>query len=105
MMRKRRKIMKNKKSTPKSADLKNQVHYKPKEPTGQSAQVLSYMTIFGGISSMDAFKRFNITRLSARIFELRAAGYDITTERHSCKGKKGTYAVYRIGRNEDEEAN
>ena len=50
-----------------------------KEPTmtQQNADVLDYMQRNGVITSMDAFAKLNITRLSARIWDLRHLGYTI----------------------------
>ncbi len=44
-----------------------------------------------GVTSMDAFK-LGITRLAARIFELRSAGHLIVT--HTERTKKANYARY-----------
>lgn len=52
----------------------------------------------GGISTYAAF-RMDITRLAARISELRSAGHRITSEMVSYKaedGKKKTYCLYRL---------
>ena len=43
----------------------------------QNQMVLAYMKEHGSISSMEAFSELRITRLSGRIFELRAAGHEI----------------------------
>ncbi len=48
----------------------------------------------GSITSMEAFEKYKITRLSGRIFDLRARGMDIVTD--MIYKKDGTkYAVYR----------
>jgi len=47
--------------------------------TGSKPRIINYMKLHGGITSMDAFKDLGETRLSARIFELRKLGYDIST--------------------------
>lgn len=47
--------------------------------TGSKPRIINYMKLHGGITSMDAFKDLGVTRLSARIFELRKLGYDIST--------------------------
>lgn len=44
-----------------------------------------------GLTSMDAFK-FGITRLAARIFELRNSGHMIVT--HTERNKNANYARY-----------
>lgn len=40
----------------------------------QERAVLKYMQDFGGITSFEAFTELGITRISARIFELRDKG-------------------------------
>ena len=65
----------------------------------QHEMVLNYMKEHDGITSMDAFNYFNITRLSARIFELRQLGHIIDTERVTTKnlfGHSTTYAKYYL---------
>ena len=47
----------------------------------QREEVLSYMMENGGITSMEAFRKLGITRLSARIYELRELGYPIENQR------------------------
>lgn len=63
----------------------------------QTEDVLRYMKEEGAISSMDAFREFGATRLSAIIFELRRRGYNIETEIWECKnryGRKTEFAKY-----------
>lgn len=67
-----------------------------KIPT-QEELILNYMKEHGSITSMDAFLYLNITRLSARIYDLRAQGYIIDTEIKSTKpvmGRAKKYAEY-----------
>ena len=46
---------------------------------------------------MEAFETYRITRLSGRIFDLRARGMDIVTD--MVYGKGGIkYAVYRVAK-------
>lgn len=72
-------------------------HSKP----AQVQQVLNYMVQHNGITSYDAIRELGITRLSARIFELRDQGWDIdsswvqTTNRH---GKPCRFAKYKLNR-------
>ncbi len=58
--------------------------------TGQRAQVLAYMRKHGSISSWEAFAELNITRLSARIKELRDSGYRIISVPEHKNGKHWT---------------
>ena len=46
----------------------------------QADRVLDYMTRFGGITTQQAFRDLGITRLSARIADLKAAGVRIIGE-------------------------
>lgn len=43
----------------------------------QKDQILAYMQEGNSVTTLDAIIRFRCTRLSARIWELRAAGYPI----------------------------
>ena len=69
------------------------------KPT-QNDRVLDFLkTHSNGITSQDAFERFGITRLSGRIFDLRAMGYNISTEQETSKNRYGdstTYARYKL---------
>lgn len=46
---------------------------------GSKTRIIEYMKEHNGITSQDAFKDLGITRLSARIKELREIGYNIST--------------------------
>lgn len=64
---------------------------------GSKVRILDYMKIHKGITSQDAFKDLGITRLSARIKELRDMGYDISTIMIDGKNRFGEatrYALY-----------
>lgn len=61
----------------------------------QNEKVLSHMKMYGGITSMEAFETYQITRLSGRIHELRAQGYKIITD-HKKARNGAVYAVYRL---------
>ena len=61
--------------------------------------IKNHLEKYHTITSMEAFKRYGITRLSATIFNLRAEGNRIVTEYQTSKnryGEKTTYAVYRL---------
>lgn len=63
----------------------------------QAEVVLRHITINGSITSLEAFETHNITRLSARILELRNDGIAINTKRE--KGATGAlYARYELAR-------
>ena len=46
---------------------------------GSKVRILEHLQTYGTITSMEAFERYGITRLAARISELREKGYDIRT--------------------------
>lgn len=64
----------------------------------QNEQIVSYMREHGSISTMEAFG-IGITRLSARIFELKEKGYEIRDEKvkyTAQDGKKKCYNRFSI---------
>lgn len=63
----------------------------------QEEKILEFIRNNGEISQRDAV-RFGCFRLSARIYDLRAAGFNITKEFRSFKNdsSRGRYAVYRL---------
>lgn len=60
----------------------------------QKQQILEYMRNNKGISTYTAFQ-MRITRLAARISELRADGYNILSERRMSEENK-PYVLYRL---------
>lgn len=66
----------------------------------QNEVVLQHLRSHGSITTYEAFQK-GITRLSARIWELRHdKGIEITQERKNYKAKDGTYKhydVYKLG--------
>lgn len=68
------------------------------KPTTQAGVVLAALRL-APLTSMEAFEEFGITRLAARIDELRKAGHDIHTEMmHTTNrlGGKCNYARYHL---------
>ena len=66
---------------------------------GSKLRIIEYMKEHNGITSQDAFKHLGITRLSARIKELREAGYDISTimvDGTNRFGEPVRYGLYRL---------
>lgn len=66
----------------------------------QNRDVLDYMGENGSISSIEAFTDLGVTRLSARIFDLRQIGYNIVSKTVpfvSRRGRKSSYARYSLG--------
>ena len=61
----------------------------------QEIKVLNHIKRYKKISSMQAFSKYNITRLAAIVYNLRAKGYLIKT--NTVTSDKSTYAVYSMG--------
>ena len=53
----------------------------------QVERVLAYIKEFGAITTLDAFRDLGITRLSARIYEIKELGYQVETERITSKNR------------------
>jgi len=65
----------------------------------QNADVLDYMIQNDGITSREAYKNLGVTRLSARIADLKKAGFEIEVTRISTlnrRKKKVFCNVYRL---------
>ena len=66
----------------------------------QKSEVLHFMqTHKKGITSIQAFERFGITRLADIIYTLRREGFDIETEQLTTKNRYGhvvNYARYSL---------
>lgn len=63
----------------------------------KTSEVLRHLQEHGSITSLEAIELFGATRLSAIIFNLRRAGYDISTETICAKDRYGhavNYAKY-----------
>ena len=62
--------------------------------------ILEHLQEHGSITSMEAYDRYQCTRLAHYIYLLRKEGYEIETEDvtfiHSITGRKGQYARYRL---------
>ena len=66
---------------------------------GSKFRIIEYMKEHNGITSQDAFKDLGITRLSARIKELREMGYNISTimvDGTNRYGESIRYGLYRL---------
>lgn len=70
-----------------------------KNKVTQKDMVLDYMTRFGSISSLEAFRDLGITRLAAVIFQLRLS-HNIVSESEEIENRYGDkvhFARYRLG--------
>lgn len=66
----------------------------------RNERVLQYMQDFGSISSLEAFRDLGCTRLSAAVFQLKQAGYNIQTQREKAKNRYGEtvyFCRYSLG--------
>ena len=62
--------------------------------TSQENQILNHLKQHKFITSWEAIQEYRITRLSARIYELREKGYQIITKNITENGK--TFAEYSL---------
>lgn len=60
----------------------------------QADRVLDYIKQFGSITTLEGFKDLGVTRLSARVFELRKAGYNILSKNETSKNRFGEKVNY-----------
>ena len=60
----------------------------------QSDRIMKYIHEFGSITSLDAFRDLGITRLSARIHELRESGVEFDMTREKAKNRYGEPVSY-----------
>ena len=60
----------------------------------QKEQVLNHLKQHGKITSWGAIQEYGITRLSARIKDLKEDGHQITSRREKSNGK--SFAVYEL---------
>lgn len=67
----------------------------------QNKKVLKYMQWTGSITTAEAAHYLSIYRLSARIFDLRHAGYNIVSDWVTKAGKH--YVRYRLEDDDEEE--
>ena len=64
------------------------------DKTTQKNRVLAYLRNHDGITSIQAFSDLGITRISARIADLRADGFIIASVRESGKNRYGEKTNY-----------
>jgi len=51
------------------------------EKKTQNELILKHLKEYGGITSLEAIQEYGITRLSARIYDLRKEGYSISADK------------------------
>lgn len=57
--------------------------------TRQNKAVLEYLQKYGTITNAEAFEHLKITRLSARIYDLRHMGYEIPDQMRTRRAETG----------------
>lgn len=65
----------------------------------QEQLMLDHMKHYGGISTMDAIRKYNIVRPASRVSDLRQKGYNIVTEMKYKKRRDGStvrWAYYTL---------
>lgn len=60
----------------------------------QEQKVINYVKRFGSITTLDAFRDLAITRLSARIFNIKKLGYKVSSVRETSKNRLGEEVNY-----------
>ncbi len=60
----------------------------------QEQKIINYVERFGSITTLDAFRDLAITRLSARIFNIKKMGYKVTSARETSKNRFGEDVNY-----------
>lgn len=56
----------------------------------QTMDVIAHLIKHGSITSLEAIKKYGVTRLSAVIFNCRKRGYEIETIRLNVKNRRGS---------------
>jgi len=79
-------------TTKRGAEATSQDNCTKRRKISQEYKVLWHMKNYGSITSMQAFRSYEITRLAAKVFELRRKGYNIITLNETKNGT--TYARY-----------
>lgn len=64
------------------------------KPNNQTEALLEHLKKYGNITSIGAIQMYGITRLSAKIYTLRALGYQIYTEREKSKNRYGNIVSF-----------
>lgn len=79
---------------------------KTDKPKSQTDAIIQYLRRNKSITSLQAFKLFNATRLSSIIYVLKERGFGIETEMTQGKNRYGhvtSYAIYHLVKDLEEE--
>lgn len=60
----------------------------------QCSDILAHLQKYGSITPQEAISKYGCTRLGARIWDLRRAGYDITTTMETGTNRRGHRVAY-----------
>lgn len=60
----------------------------------QEDRIMLWLTKYGSITSLQAFREFGATRLSAIVYNLRKKGYDIETKYINSRNRFGDAVTY-----------
>lgn len=66
----------------------------------QNNMLIYHMRKHGSITTMEAFQKYGVTRISARIWEIKRMGFDVETVKETNKNGK-TYARYSLKEGKD----
>lgn len=69
----------------------------------QEQMVLKHLKDYGSITSWEAIMEYGITRLSAKIYNLRKDGYKISNETITKKNRYGKFTHFNKYKLEDKE--
>ena len=71
---------------------------RPLQPRSQNERLLAFLTAGKPITTLVAFQRFRVCRLSERIRELKRRGHKIRTIMVCMKGSDRRMAEYRLAK-------
>lgn len=71
----------------------------------QKERIIQYIKDFGSITTKEAFIDLGVSRLSARIADLKDEGYEFTDEWESSKNRYGETVTYKRFSFREEQAN
>ena len=67
-----------------------------KQPKTQKEEVLRHLMTYRTITSFEAIKEYNITRLADKIYQLRKEGFNISSTLKKFTNKYGNTSSYSI---------
>ncbi len=61
----------------------------------QTNAILAHLKAGGSITSMEAYEIYGITRLSAKIFDIKKSGYNVQFRKHKVTNRFGNTSYYK----------